>query len=169
MEQHSIIEELLALRQEVQSLKFLNGGAISDLVSRVNALERTGVKMPDYAKTQTLINLRDTIVPDWDVDTKPLDTIYAPSDGYLLIVAQTKSYDNSSDTSLVAKRVTVFVNSHIVCDAIAALNSSSGKIDGSDCNSVIVNSGDKISYGSQSGTPNGFRSFLLIKFVPFKG
>ena len=55
MEQHSIIEELLALRQEVQSLKFLNGGggAISDLISRVSVLEKTTTRYPDYGNLLT--------------------------------------------------------------------------------------------------------------------
>lgn len=40
MEQHDIVEELRALRQEVQTLKFLTGGGvIGDLLSRVSALE----------------------------------------------------------------------------------------------------------------------------------
>lgn len=110
----------------------------------------------------------NTIVPAWDVNTHPLETITVPGDGYLIVRAETKTYDNSSDTSFFARRVSVYINNNAVCDAIAGLSAPKSQMEGSDCTSLIVSSGDKISYGSKSATPNGQRSQLLITFVPFK-
>lgn len=93
MEQRDILDELLTLRQEVQSLKFINGGgAISDLVSRVSALEAQPKCVPNFNKTLWSMSLgRDTnprveIFPEWtsrDTSIKQFATV--PQDGILLM------------------------------------------------------------------------------------
>ena len=64
MEQHNIEDMLLSLQREVQSLKFLNGGAISDLVSRVNNIENA-LKTKHAAELETGLTIATRNGSEW--------------------------------------------------------------------------------------------------------
>ena len=91
---------LLSLQREVQSLKFLNGGAISDLVSRVSVLERNSVKYPNY---KTIVkewkfgmngDLGD-ILPGYQGEFMYGQQYSIPSDGYLFFECAANSFEQT--------------------------------------------------------------------------
>ena len=152
------------------------GGAISDLVSRVNALEQNRYFYPDFSRQSYVVNLdrstSEDIVPGWNMSSHPFDYVTVPSSGWIHIMSRVKNYDNNADIknkNFIPRRITVSVKDKTpLADCIAGIGEVDVAIEDSDCASLIVKAGTIIQYGSNTANPNGYYSVLKIWHTPFQ-
>ena len=91
------------------------GGAISDLVSRVYALEQNQIRCPDLTKALYTKSISDTIIPNFSAEkgitTTEAETI--PYDGwmYIQIHAETWAATDVYENSLIQ----VVLEGHSIC------------------------------------------------------
>lgn len=170
MEQHDIIEELLALREEVQALKFLaGGGVISNLVSRLTELENSAIKYPSITTGTTIsLGMLDdgwvTIQQNW-TQTSSRETIgVTPYDCYLVCQLRACNWKEDASTPENSRtkensQLRVYAGNMIINTSTA--NSASSSITSVTSNSCFLKKGVEL-FLKDCINPNHLNNKLLL-------
>lgn len=155
------------------------GGVLTDLVSRVNNLEKTRLKWPDFSTKQTLLDLTGDIVPGWDNDSITYASLTIPDDGWLALWAHAENHESSNLTlpdNFYRRRIRVYItpSSNIIACADATSGDFKTHLEDTDCNMVPVKKGNIIRYGNsdtnkEAASPNGAYNRLQMLWFGMLG
>lgn len=165
MEQHDIVDELLALRKEVQELKFLaGGGVLSDLASRISKLESKR-DIPDMDKLLLDESFggssAEPIVKDGN-DTRTVNINY---DGWLFISCHTSNVlsgsEGSTSTEYVATTLSFVYNSKTIMDSYSNCSHKDSHTTESNAIAIPCTKGSKLVINGTN--PNNPQNFVRVR------
>lgn len=146
------------------------GGVLTDLASRLNRIENRYITYPNNNGLTNLVSLTGDVVPNWDKDNNPYETVTVPSNGWVNVKTKVRNYDSVSNANngiFEPRLIEVFIGANRITRAIAGLAGLKCAVAACTDNMFPARAGEVIKYGSTGSTPNGAYTEVVITHFPF--